>query len=177
VRSGLWLIAVAVAVAGCAPVTPLHRSATAAGARTGVGAGVQPLPTGQLPTRGAPLGVSTQTSASANSQSGQGNAPPEPLSPFDDSPVIIAVAGQHFSSGERVIVTVCLGADHSIKSADIFESSGDSKFDQLAVMWARRIRLREATPGDQIASCGSVRVEVRPAQEPRVFHPPGDSLS
>jgi hypothetical protein len=143
-------------------------------------AGVQSLPTRQLPTHGAPLSVWAQKSASAHSPAGQDNAPPappEPLSPFDDSPVIIAVAGQHFSSGERVIVTVCLGADHSIVSSDIFESSGDTKFDQLAVMWARRIRLREATPGDQIASCGSVRVEVRPAQEPRVFHPPGDSLS
>jgi hypothetical protein len=145
-----------------------------------VGGGIQPLPTQQLPTRGAPLGARAEKGASTNSQAGQGNAPPAPpgpLSPFDDSPVIIAVAGQHFSSGERVIVTVCLGANHSIVSADIFESSGDTKFDQLAVMWARRIRLREATAGDQIASCGSVRVEVRPAQEPRVFRPPGDSLS
>ena len=153
-RAGLCLIAVAVTLTGCAPLTPMHRSATPA-----------------------------DKSASTISQAGQGSAPPapppppEPLSPFDDSPVIIAVPGQHFSSGERVIVTVCLGADHSIVSADIFESSGDSKFDQLAVMWARRIRLRDAAPGNLIASCGPVRVEVRPAQEPRVFHPPGDSLS
>jgi hypothetical protein len=99
------------------------------------------------------------------------------VSPFDDSPVIFTVAGQHFTSGERVIVTVCLGPNHAITSADIFESSGDSKFDQLAVMWARRIRLREVAQGEQIASCGAVRVEVRPSQEPRMFHSPADSLS
>src|SRR6185312_15219904 len=63
VRAGLWLIAVAVAVTGCAPLTPTHRSATAAAARTGVSAGVQPLPTQQLPTRGAPLGASAEKSS------------------------------------------------------------------------------------------------------------------
>jgi len=104
-------------------------------------------------------------------------APPEPLSPFDDAPLTFTVAGQHFTRGERVIVTVCLAPDHSIASADIFESSGDSKFDQLAVMWARRVRLRAVAQGEQIATCGAVRVEVRPAQEPRVFRPPEDSLS
>ncbi len=87
------------------------------------------------------------------------------------------MAGQHFTNGERVIVTVCLAPDRSITSADIFESSGDSRFDQLAVMWARRIRLREAAQGEQTANCGAVRVEVRPAQEPKMFHAPADSLS
>ncbi len=127
----------------------------------------------QLPTD---VGGSDSTS----SNSGQAvalPALPEALSPFDDAPVIFTVAGQHFTRGERVIVTVCLGPNHSIVSADIFESSGDSKFDQLAVMWARRIRLREAAQGELIASCGAVRVEVRPAQEPRMFHAPADSLS
>lgn len=134
----------AVAVAGCAPLLPMHRAASAD-------------PKGR--------------------QSLAPPAPPQPLSPFDDSPVIFTVAGLHFTRGERVIVTVCLGPNHSIASADIFESSGDSKFDQLAVSWARRIRLREAAQGAQpVASCGAVRVEVRPAQEPRMFNVPADSL-
>ena len=76
-----------------------------------------------------------------------------------------------------MIVTVCLGPDHAIASADVFESSGDSKFDQLAVMWARRVRLREAAQGEQMAACGTVRVEVHPSQEPRMINAPGDSVS
>jgi hypothetical protein len=147
VRAQVWVTAVTVAVTGCAQLAPVHRAETLATARTQVTA--PPAPP----------------------------APPEPLSPFDDAPVIFTIAGQHFTRGERVIVTVCLGPNHSIASADIFESSGDSKFDQLAIMWARRIRLREAAQGEQIASCGAVRVEVRPSQEPKMFHAPPDSLS
>lgn len=151
------MIAVAVAATGCAQV-PAHRSERLAVARTA-----------NQPPFYAKAGPSNPPPAPP--------APPEPLSPFDDSPVIFTIAGQHFTRGERVIVTVCLGPNHSIASADIFESSGDSKFDQLALMWARRIRLREAAQGEQTASCGAVRVEVRPAQEPRMFHAPADSLS
>jgi hypothetical protein len=176
VRARVWMIAVAVAATGCAQVAPLQRSQTLASARAQA---IEPS-FSQGVAGGSPP---TATGAPQNAKTGQSNAPPvppvppEPLSPFDDSPVIFTIAGQHFTRGERVIVTVCLGPNRSIASADIFESSGDSKFDQLALMWARRIRLREAAQGEQIASCGAVRVEVRPAQEPKMFHAPGDSLS
>src|SRR5262249_39738992 len=146
-------------------------------ARTGAAIPVGPGAASSQRAANATTQAGTNQSAGSKQGSTPPPAPPEPLSPFDDSPVIFAIAGQHFSRGERVIVTVCLGPDHSITSADIFESSGDSKFDQLAVMWARRIKLREAAQGEQVASCGAVRVEVRPAQEPRVFHAPYDSLS
>jgi len=164
------MIPAAVALAACAQLTPAHRS----DATVNHGAQVRVL----APPSHGPEGSATGVVANAN---GQANAPPaappEPLSPFDDAPVIFTIAGQHFTRGERVIVTVCLAPDHSIASSDIFEYSGDSKFDQLAVLWARRIRLRAAAQGEQLATCGAVRVEVRPASEPRVFESPGDSLS
>lgn len=166
------MIAVAVAATGCAQVAPLQRSETLATARAQA---IQPPFSQAIAGSGSPAGTSVLDTKGG--QSSAPPAPPEPLSPFDDSPVVFTIAGQHFTRGERVIVTVCLGPNHSIASADIFESSGDSKFDQLALMWARRIRLREAAQGEQIASCGAVRVEVRPAQEPKMFHAPADSLS
>jgi outer membrane biosynthesis protein TonB len=166
-------MAMALAAAGCAQVVSRDRLDTRMSAAIPVGPRAAPS---QRVANGAQAGTS-QSAASSGQGSAPPPAPPEPLSPFDDSPVIFTIAGQHFSRGERVIVTVCLGPDHSITSADIFESSGDSKFDQLAVMWARRIKLREAAQGEQVANCGAVRVEVRPAQEPRVFHAPYDSLS
>lgn len=134
-----------------------------------------------------PIAASTRPAAGAKAAAAAGvgapaanaaNAPPPgPLSPFDDGPVIFTVAGEHFTRGERVIVTVCLAPDHTVARAYIFESSGDSKFDAQALQWAQRIGLRPAAKGEQLATCGAVRVEVRPAQEPRVFHAPGDSLS
>jgi outer membrane biosynthesis protein TonB len=135
------------------------------------------LPTLHTPTPAAGS-VGPAAGGKAAPAANAANAPPpELLSPFDDGPVIFTVAGEHFTRGERVIVTVCLASDHTIASAYIFESSGDSKFDAQALQWARRIGLRNAVKGEQIATCGAVRVEVRPAQEPRVFHAPGDSLS
>jgi outer membrane biosynthesis protein TonB len=171
------MIALAVTVTGCAQLAPAHRSQPRAMRAPPVD--FQHAAYARQPT-GAPSANAAAATASVDGSGGQAAAapaPPEPLSPFDDAPVIFTVAGQHFSRGERTIVTVCLGPNHSIASADIFESSGDSKFDQLAVMWARRIRLRDASEGQQVASCGAVRVEVRPSQEPRMFHAPADTLS
>lgn len=166
------MIAAASAVTACAPVSSMHRSAARVSAGTRVA--VRPAPV-QPPVKRNADGASA---IGANGQEGKAPAAPlEPLSPFDDSPVIFTVAGSHFARGERVIVTICLGADHSIARADIFESSGDSKFDQLALNWAQRVKLRAAAQGEQVATCGAVRVEVRPAQEPRVLEGPPDSVS
>ncbi len=64
--------------------------------------------------------------------------------------------------GEHVIVRVCVGADHSIVSSDVVQSSGDPRFDQLAVGWARQVRLRAYTADEApVASCGAVRVQMR----------------
>ncbi len=100
-------------------------------------------------------------------------APPAPLALFDQAPVSFVVAGPRFTPGEVSIVRVCIAADRSIISADIVESSGDKRFDDYAVVWARQVRLRSAAAagspnGGPVGSCGEVRVEIRRPTEPRV---------
>lgn len=100
---------------------------------------------------------------------------PAPLSPFSDAPVSFLIKGQ-FVRGEAVVVRVCLRSDRSIASSDILESSGDRRFDELAINWARRVRLRSLpTNGTPVAPCGAVRVELRKTQEPVVV-PRADDL-
>ena len=172
-RLELCLIASVAVSAACAPVTP----------------GVRPSGSFQEPSTGTRI-VREVVREAPPGPSGSGALNPaivtakrgidpkvddlDPHSPFDSTPVIFTVAGQHFSNGERVIVNVCLAPDRSVVSADIFESSGDSHFDALALEWAHRVKLRDLAPGEQVSNCGAVRVEVHPAQEPRVFHSPGD---
>jgi len=83
----------------------------------------------------------------------------------------------NFARGEQVVVRVCLHADHSIASSDIIESSGDRRFDELALDWARRVQLREApVAGRTVARCGPVRVELHDSAQPRMGHRIGEQL-
>jgi TonB family protein len=90
-------------------------------------------------------------------------------------PISLFVHG-HFVRGEHVLVRVCLRADHSVASSSILESSGDQRFDELALEWARRVRLREATGARPVASCGPVRVELHDTSSPE-FGPASERLS
>jgi len=98
--------------------------------------------------------------------------------PFDDEPISFVVAAPRFTPGEVAIVKVCLAADRSILSAAVMESSGDRRFDDLALTWARQVRLR-SPPGDgsPVQACGEVRVEIRTPSEPRMISGPDSSLS
>jgi TonB family protein len=103
-------------------------------------------------------------------------APPPPLSPFADAPVSFLVHG-NFARGEQVVVRVCLRPDHSIASSDILESSGDPRFDERALDWARLVQLRAASaPGRTIAPCGPVRVELHDTGAPGMGHQVGEGL-
>ncbi len=110
-------------------------------------------------------------------------ARPEPpkrvaLPPFDDAPVSFVVAAPRFTPGEVAIVKVCVAPDRSILSADVMASSGDRRFDELAVTWARQVRVRTVpADGSPMLSCGEVRVEIRRPSEPRVISGPDSSLS
>ena len=100
------------------------------------------------------------------------------LPPFDDAPVSFVVAAPRFTPGEVTIVKVCVAPDHTILSADVMASSGDRRFDDLAVTWARQVRVRSAPPdGSPLQTCGEVRVEIRTPTEPRVIAGPDSSLS
>jgi len=96
--------------------------------------------------------------------------PPPPQPPFDDAPVSFVVAGPRFTPGEVTIVKVCIATDHRVLSADIMASSGDRRFDDLALSWARQVRIRAApADGAPLQPCGEVRVEIRKPSEPRVI--------
>jgi hypothetical protein len=98
--------------------------------------------------------------------------------PFDDAPVSFVVAGPRFTPGEVTIVKVCVGSDRSILSADVLASSGDRRFDDLALAWARQVRLRAApADGSHVDPCGEVRVEIRAPTEPRVISGADSALS
>ncbi len=98
--------------------------------------------------------------------------------PFDDSPVSFVVAGPRFTPGEVTIVKVCIAPDRSILSADVLASSGDRRFDDMAVGWARQVRLRAAPlDGSRVEPCGEVRVEIRAPTEPRVISGADSALS
>jgi len=104
-------------------------------------------------------------------------APAVPASPFSDNPVSFLIHGE-FTRGEHVIVRVCLRADRSIASSSILESSGDPRFDELAITWAQRVRLRQQPPaeGRPVAPCGAVRVELHDSPEPAVVGGHDDEL-
>ncbi|HXL98024.1 MAG TPA: energy transducer TonB [Steroidobacteraceae bacterium] len=100
------------------------------------------------------------------------------LPPFDDAPVSFVVAGPRFTPGEVTIVKVCIAPDRSILSAAVMASSGDRRFDDLAVTWARQVRVRAAPPdGSPVQRCGEVRVEIRIPSEPRVVSGADSALS
>jgi TonB family protein len=103
---------------------------------------------------------------------------PVAVMPFSDDPVSFLVSSRRFSPGEVTIVRVCVGPDRSISSTDIMESSGDPRFDTLALDWARRIQLRAAPPagGAPVLPCGEVRVEIKAPAEPRGLSRPDTSL-
>jgi hypothetical protein len=100
------------------------------------------------------------------------------LPPFDEAPVSFVVAGPRFTPGEVAIVKVCIASDRSILSAAVMASSGDRRFDDLAVNWARQVRVRAAPlDGSPTQACGEVRVEIRAPSEPRVISGSDSSLS
>jgi hypothetical protein len=100
-----------------------------------------------------------------------------PEAPFSDDPISFVIAVPHFPPGEVTIVRVCLAPDRSIASTNVMESSGDARFDGMALIWARQIRLR-SLPNDStpVRPCGEVRVEIRAPSEPRVMAGPDVSL-
>lgn len=93
---------------------------------------------------------------------------PQPVAPFADDPVSFVVS-RRFPPGEVAIIKVCVSPDRTIASTNVIESSGDARFDEMAQVWARQVKLRSApTDGAPVQPCGQVRVEIRLPSEPRV---------
>jgi len=95
----------------------------------------------------------------------QGTPPP---TPFDDAPVSFFISGLRFGAAEVATVRLCVTPDGQVTGATLQESSGDDRFDELALIWARRVRLRKDTetgtrlpaPAAAHEMCGPVRVEL-----------------
>ena len=111
--------------------------------------------------------------------------PAAPPDPFDDTSTSFTIQGARFAPGETAIVKVCVTPEGSIASADVIGSSGDKRFDDYALVWARQVRLRtqpqgvaqgvaqgaaqgaaSQSPAPGQSLCGPVRVEIRPAAMP-----------
>jgi TonB family protein len=116
----------------------------------------------------------------------------QPPDPFDDTSTSFTVQGARFAPGETAIVKVCVTPEGSIASADVIGSSGDKRFDDYALVWARQVRLRAVaqgvaqgiakgaatqTPAPAQSLCGPVRVEIRPAGMPAVLSDHSSALS
>jgi TonB family protein len=104
----------------------------------------------------------------------------EQLSPFDESPVSFFVSGLHFSLAQAAMVRLCVTSDGHVTSATLLTSSGDERFDDLALLWARRVRLR-STPGGEPAKvaperCGPVRVELHTSPARHGLGGPSESV-
>jgi TonB family protein len=90
--------------------------------------------------------------------------------PFDDASASFLVSGARFAAGEFAIVRVCVTPLGTIESADVVGSSGDRRFDEFAVVYARQVRLKTLPEGLQTVSvCGPVRVEIKAAPMPEAL--------
>jgi hypothetical protein len=101
-----------------------------------------------------------------------------PSSPFDDAPVSFFISGLRFGAAQVATIQLCVTPDGQVTRASLLESSGDDRFDELAMIWARRVRLRKDdaapaplpgaappagaahTAGTPHEACGPVRVEL-----------------
>jgi TonB family protein len=84
------------------------------------------------------------------------------LNPFDAAPHSFVVAAPRFAPGETAIVRICVSTEGVISSANVIGSSGDRRFDEFALIWARQVRLASRPQNDNAKElCGAVRVEVR----------------
>jgi TonB family protein len=90
--------------------------------------------------------------------------------PFDDTPASFVIAGARFAPGEKALVKVCVSPDGSIASTEVIVSSGDKRFDDLALDWARQVKLRDTPQRDAARElCGAVRVEIKSAPSHRAL--------
>jgi TonB family protein len=108
--------------------------------------------------------------------------PAEAPDPFDDTSTSFTVQGARFAPGETAIIKVCVTAEGTITSANVVGSSGDKRFDDYALVWARQVRLRslpQAAPSQTPtqSSCGPVRVEIHPSSMPAVLSEHSSALS
>jgi hypothetical protein len=71
------------------------------------------------------------------------------------------VRGTRFAVGQAADLWVCVAPNGAIASVQLKGSSGEARFDQFALNWARQADVSHwVTKRQKQSSCGSVRVEI-----------------
>lgn len=95
--------------------------------------------------------------------------PPEAVQAPQVSIRSFLIRGPRFPVGQSANVRVCVDASGAVISAEVTGSSGESRFDEFAITWARQADTQHWVRKDaKQPSCGNVRVEIGPGSRQRV---------
>jgi TonB family protein len=103
---------------------------------------------------------------------------PIPPAPVEPPPAVevpqvttrsFLIRGPRFPVGQSANVRVCVDASGAVVSAEVTGSSGESRFDEFAITWARQADVQNWVRKDaKQPSCGNVRVEIGPGFHQRL---------
>lgn len=102
-------------------------------------------------------------------------APPDAVEPPDvvEAPQVTTrsflIRGLRFPIGQSANVRVCVDANGTVVSVELAGSSGEPRFDEFAITWARQADVQNwARKNAREPSCGNVRVEIGRGMRPGV---------
>jgi len=94
-------------------------------------------------------------------------AGPSVVEPVRIEDAVFTTRGPRFAPGLYATVRVCVAAQGQISSAEVVLSSGDKRFDDFVLGFARRVKVRpQRVNGRPVAACDTVRVEVNHGVSP-----------
>jgi TonB family protein len=88
-------------------------------------------------------------------------APAVNIKPLEISDATFTTRGPSFGSGLSAAIQLCVGPDGRIVSASVVQSSGEKRFDDFVLTFARQVHVQPRREnGKPVLSCDTVRVEV-----------------
>jgi TonB family protein len=86
---------------------------------------------------------------------------PAVVEPVQIEDAVFTTRGPMFAPGLYATVRVCVAAQGQISSANVVLSSGDQRFDNFVLGFARRVQVRpQRINGHAVPACDIVRVEI-----------------
>jgi TonB family protein len=83
------------------------------------------------------------------------------VQPLQIADASFTTRGPKFATGLFTMVQLCVGPNGGIVSASIVQSSGEKRFDDFVIVYARQVHVQPRREnGRAVASCDTVRVEV-----------------
>lgn len=83
------------------------------------------------------------------------------IQPLEISDASFTTRGPAFGSGLFTTIQLCVGPDGRIVSANVVQSSGEKRFDDFVLTFARQVHVQPRREnGKAVLSCDTVRVEV-----------------